>query len=181
VSRARSAARVRVITVNRAWERLDKVDALYAADPEWWDTYYVKVGNAPHVVDEKYTADKDTASKYGLVKMRAKANPGINFDYSSSILTGTNSGQQAINLAVLHGAKQIILLGFDMRAGWHRNWHDAYPLTSMNRAHHYSRWISEMEVAAADLKAHCIDVVNCSNPTALTCFRCDTIEGALAS
>lgn len=173
IQEARYANLCHVIVVNRAWERIPNADVLYAADEEFWDTYWTKIQF--EFRNEKYTASADAARRYNLQKVRAKNHRGIEFDTSTRIVTGLHSGQQAMNLAYHFGAAQIILVGYDMCGPGYpyvgRNWHDPYPTAHMNRLHNYSQWRDDMADVAEYFHDRAIDVVNCSNVSALTCFR----------
>jgi hypothetical protein len=171
---ARYANLCRIVVVNRAWERIPNADVLYAADPEFWDTYDTK-----RFRGERFTADKDSAKKYGLQRVRAKAHPGIEFDATTGIVNGLHSGQQAMNLAVHLGAAELVLVGYDFGASPTRNWHEPYPTAHMNRVHNYPLWHKDMLIAAEFLRLRAIDVANCSNRSTLTCFRRSNLEREL--
>ena len=92
---------------------------------------------------------------------------------------GGNSGFQALNMAVLFGAKRCILLGYDFQdAGNH--WHGRHPQGfSQTNETSLKTWIGCMNAAAKKLQDIGVDVVNASRETALTCFPRMTIGEAL--
>jgi len=92
------------------------------------------------------------------------------------INSGNNSGYQAINLAYHMGAKNIFLVGFDMKNGG-KHWHGCHP-DDWGNSEDASGWAKNFDKLAEDLDFMGVNVVNCTVDTALTCFKQDTIEGA---
>jgi hypothetical protein len=93
-----------------------------------------------------------------------------------------NSGAQAINLAVLFGARRLVLVGFDMRdaADGTRHWFGKH-VGGMERRGQYSGWVKAFDRIAADLKAWGIEAVNCSPVSALHQFPKTTLEALCPS
>lgn len=93
---------------------------------------------------------------------------------------GSNSGYQAINLAYLWGAGQIVLLGYDMQTtGGKQHWFGDHPAGPMQCQSNYSGFMGNFTKLAEDLAARGVDVVNCTRETALTCFRRDSLDNVL--
>lgn len=110
--------------------------------------------------------------------MVAHNRPGLSTE-PGLIHTGQNSGYQAINLAFLFGARKIVLVGFDMQhTGGRHHWFGNHPL-GMRNACGVDDWKKNFPKLAADLQAQGVDVVNCSEETALTCFRRSSLEQEL--
>ena len=92
------------------------------------------------------------------------------------IHTGGNSGFQAINLAYLMGAKEIILLGYDMKVtNGLRHFHGQHKRGLRNNDA-YCMWINHMKILASDLKEKGVKVINCTRSTALQCFEQRELE-----
>jgi hypothetical protein len=93
---------------------------------------------------------------------------------------GSNSGYQAINLAVHFGVSRILLLGFDMQVApdGRKHWFGNHP-GNMNNNSPYGLFIEKFGTLPPDLKKAGVEVVNCSRVTALECFQRMTIEEAL--
>ncbi len=106
--------------------------------------------------------------------------PGLAYPQRhDAIHTGFNSGYQAIGLAVLFGATQIYLLGFDFsNDGAQVHWHGDHP-TGLGNGGHYPLWIDAMNRLAVDLKWNDIEVINCSRRSALKCFPRRAIEACV--
>ena len=91
----------------------------------------------------------------------------------------TNTGAQAINLAVLLGAKRICLLGFDMKLKEGKaNWHNVYGNSHPRQAQSYPRFLSGFQYVVHDLAIKFPDrlVVNLTTDSGLTVFPWQSIE-----
>lgn len=95
--------------------------------------------------------------------------------------SGGNSGFQALNLAVLWGARRILLIGFDMTdaSGVHwygrNNWHQANNPNESN----FKRWIAAFDAAAPVLAKLGVEIINCAAYSAMNCFPRRSIEDVL--
>lgn len=110
----------RAIVVNDAYRMVKSADVLYAADFAWWTAH----DGARNFLGERWTShsksiavcdDKSlVAGRYDLNFVLAKHGKGFSND-PQCIHYGSpeHSGFQAVNLAVLAGAKRIVLVGFD--------------------------------------------------------------------
>jgi hypothetical protein len=97
------------------------------------------------------------------------------------MVSGGNSGYQAIHIAAHFGAARILLLGFDMReaptaAGGQprRHYFGNHPPTCNSKGR-FHVWIKNIRSLAAYLQAKGVRVVNCTPNSALTLQR-STIE-----
>ena len=93
-------------------------DVLYGCDARWWNAH-----NGTDFQGEKWSShnnkehadDKlEVSEKYDLNLIRGIAGEGFSTK-DDLIYYGDNSGFQAVNLAMVMGATDIILVGFDMR------------------------------------------------------------------
>ena len=119
-----------VIAVNRAFEVLPSAEVVYFSDLRFWQW------NSAELVNHK-------GQKVSLMrKMKHKkvelytATGVTGLDMSPGCLRhGNNSGYAAINLAAHLGAKEIVLLGFDMKfTNSQCHWHDGYPVVNLERS-----------------------------------------------
>jgi hypothetical protein len=110
----------KTIAVNDAYRLAPWADVLYFADYQWWNWHKDREGfrSFPGV---KVTIEQSAGLAPFDETMHALRNlnnvggrDGLSLD-PRGIKTGKNSGYQALNLAVLLGAKRIYLLGFDMK------------------------------------------------------------------
>lgn len=148
-------------------------DVLYAADTDWWELNK----GAPDFAGDKWTVSEEAAKKYGLshivydTELLWSNKPGL-------IATGGNSGFQAVNLAVLQGAKRVILLGFDM--GYDRRKQDKHwwekQIDRKSRPSNYEMWIAHFNKASKIIP---VPVFNASRLSALECFPRVTVHDVL--
>jgi hypothetical protein len=175
-----------VIAINDAYRLAPWADVLYAADANWWKLHH----GVPSFAGDKYmTASPTEDGKRIVIPGVKRLHPGGYKGLSHKadrlnlgLAGGCNSGYQAINLAVLFGAKRILLLGYDMQRDAKR------------RAHFFGKHggdlcnASPYELMAKSfldlidpLKKLGVEVINCTRETALTCFERQPLEMALRS
>jgi hypothetical protein len=173
VQEAHSAQAARVIAVNNCYQIAPWADLLYACDGAWWRKYK----DARAFQGLKVTQDPSVA---GILRVPSEDEDGLSLD-PLRIHQGANGGYQAINLAVLLGVREIILLGFDMRAsGTRRHWHPDHPLGMNNpNATNFAGWLARFDSVPPDLERAGVRVINCSPGSALTAFPAATLEDAL--
>lgn len=165
-SRGRS---VHVIAVNDSWRLCPDADVAYACDGAWWKA---RQGLASFQ-GLRLTHDAGACALFpglrqvGIARGRDEilaSEPGVLGD-------GGNSGFQAINLAVQCGARQLILVGFDMRLDRGIHWHGKHGrgLNNPNGAN-VARWRCIIDGCAPQLAAMGVSVVNCSAVSMLEAF-----------
>lgn len=168
--------KAKVYVVNNCYKLAPWADVLYACDGRWWDYHYEDVKQV--FKGELWTIDFPIAAKYKLNSIGVdNYKPWSNSP--DSIVTGNNSGFQALNLAYAHGAKKIILLGYDMkpRADGIRHWHGNHPreLLQTNPIE-YTKWVKNFQKAS---KLIDIPVINCTRDSALECFPKSDLRSVL--
>ena len=173
----------KVVVVNDAYRLIPNAQVLYACDSMWWEVHK----GCPDFQGEKWSShgltgrhnDKsDVAEKFGLNLVEGKEADGFSLD-PLIIHYGSNSGFQAINLAILFGAKRIVLVGFDMRVTDKRHFFGDHPTPLRNTAN-YSNFISAFDRAAKKLPKD-IQILNATPDSALNCFEKVSLEYALSS
>jgi hypothetical protein len=179
------SAECRIIAVNNAWhlasgaDGTGGADVLYACDGKWWDHHDgVKAFDG-----EKWTQDRQASLIHGLHHVPSVDEPGISLN-PPVIHRGANGGYQAINLAVLFGAKRLILLGYDMGISddGRRHWFGDHP-TGLNNPQDrdFARWRANFETMLPDLDRAGVQVINASRQTRLECFDRVPLERALVT
>lgn len=188
VKDAHQNKKVRCIAVNDTYILAPWADVSYAADLRWhrWHTEGIEIpalelsaeqvcslwssfkgqkcsieNNAGCVPDEKVHILKNANGNiHGF---------GLSLD-PRSLVTGRNSGFQALNLAVLSGAKKIILLGFDGKVGddGKTHWFGNHPERTSEAAFAYYR--QAMSYAEEDLEKASVCVFNCSLKSSINSF-----------
>jgi len=149
-------------------------DVLYAADRKWWEAHKA------HAL--KFAGYKITIRDFHFEQVRSlQVSPQQVFDpRPTHLVTGGNSGYQALHLATHFGAKRIVLLGFDMQLGpkKERHWFGNHP-GNLNVAGNFPTWLRSFNRLAPELQKMGIDVINCTTSTALKCFKRAPLEETL--
>lgn len=173
----------RVVAVNDAYRILPWAEVLYACDASWWDHHAGCRGFA----GERWTShslspknDKTmVADRLGLRVIEGRGNAGFSRD-PRHINYASNSGFQAVNLALLWGADTVVLVGFDMRPvdgkthffGRHKP-----PLLDTSL---WTTWIGNFNKAAEMLWHPRPTIINATPGSALKCFPMMPLAEALA-
>lgn len=169
-----------VVAVNDAWRLFPWARVLYACDEAWWDIHE----GCPEFKGEKWSShggEKHNnklacAERHGLQLVQGFDGEFFALD-GTHIRYGGNSGFQAINLALLMGANQVVLLGFDMRVNGKRHFFGDHPAGLSNSAT-YTNWVPNFENAAKWLPIG-IEIVNATPSSAITCFRMAALDDVL--
>lgn len=176
--RAHATGTHAVLAVSDAWRLMPWADALYSCDRVWWDfnttDFKGDKWSSHHLPDN----DKQVAARrHGLDLVRGRAGQGFSTE-PTHIHYGSNSGFQAVNLALLLGARRIVLVGFDMRLVDGRSHFFGDHPAGLRKTANYQNFIRAFEVAAASLPAG-VEILNATRGSALTCFPSVDLERAL--
>ena len=177
------AADLPTIVINNSYQLAPWADILYFCDDRWWGWHE----NEPAL---KAFCARDDAAIVTLDNLKlVEANPyiisfkntgrlGLERE-SGGLRNGSNSGYQAINLAIHLGAKRILLLGYDMGVvGGKDHWHAGHPVSTP--ASLYTQLlIPAYATLAPELKREGIVVQNCCMTSALTVFPLVPLNEAL--
>lgn len=151
---------------------------LYFADKKWWDWHKERAEF------KSFAGEKATVFVTGHLvddpevhMLRIEQTSGVSFT-KDAICTGSNSGQQALNVAVLYGGNPIILVGYDAKDGANKRAHFFGDHPDRTRAP-YANQIYEMRSAAKILEEKNIRVINATRDTAIPFFPKMDIEEAL--
>jgi len=160
----------RFIAINNSWQLAPWSDVLYGADEAWWSAH----GGVHGFQGLKVSGDPRSYRYHEDVKqvfIRQTRNDML-FETRGCIGNGGGSGFQAVNLAAQLGATKIILVGFDMHAENGVHWHGLHKDGLQNPSmDNMQRWRDLMDAAAPSLKERGIEVVNCSQWSALRAYR----------
>lgn len=189
VSAAHLAGAVNCIAVNDAYLWAPWADVNYFADSQFWEWQSAGIekpliGLTADQVRERFVAfpgQKCSIQNSGAnIKddavhiLRNKSFPaqhgvGLSAD-PGALISGRNSGWQAINLAILAGAKTIVLLGFDGRPGsdGKQHWFGDHPRPTP--AAFYEAMRKAFSAGEAAIKDVGVRVVNCSPGSAIDSF-----------
>lgn len=170
-----------VIAVNDAHQIFPNAEILYACDASWWE---VNKDVLKEFSGERWTThslspknDKRNLSNLELFNIiEGKAGPGFSKN-PSFVHYGNNSGFQAVNLAILFGAKEIILVGFDMRVVNNNSHFFGNHKTPLRDTHSFLVWINEFTNASKNLGD--VSIINATPGSAMRCFPMMPLEEAL--
>lgn len=142
-------------------------DAMFAMDWKWWREYGAAIPPGP----EMWTASGHAAKVMSLNFMATETGGGVS-RRPGVIRDGGNSGFCAVGLALLFGARRVVLVGYDMqptagRLHWHAD-HDEKLLGNPDIAK-FRTWRKRFDEMASELPAG-VEIVNATRDTALTCF-----------
>ena len=157
-------------------------DVLYFCDDRWWEWHHGKFDKWPGLIVRLHAAKHDFQDPRIKVLRRigkeGMAPPAIR----DGICHGQDSGYQAINVAVLLGARRIVLLGYDMDAPLVNgkpklHWWGDHPGGTSPSV--FQSMLKSYPSLAAELKTRGIEVVNCNPASKLAVFPKMPIEQAL--
>lgn len=168
---------VRCIVINDQFRLAPWADVLYAADWQWW----MHAKNADH---RNFAGTKVTVSFWPMLGPDIMfLNPGQEYglsDRDDTLNTCRNSGFQAMNLAVLRGAKELILCGYDYRKVDNKSHNFGDHPEGLANVSDFKCWVRLVTKSAPDFTARGVKVVNCSRKSALKCFPYEPVENVLA-
>lgn len=169
-----------VVVVNNAYQMAPWADVLYAADHKWWrwaNTDPVRHPTFHQFTGLKFATGNKTNEWPNVTKLQTTRENGLELQ-RTGLAKGAHSGYQAINLAVHLGAKTIILLGYDMKAGPRGKKH-CHPDHPDNSVVNFQAWLPQYRTLVEPLKAQGVRVINCTRSTAIHCFEKMRLEEAL--
>lgn len=187
------AAGIKSIAVNDAYLVAPWADVLYAADDRWW-TWQTEgrpkswpwvtfskeqVRQALHSFKgQTVTIEHPTVSRIPQFVLKNHGQDGLS-NKPDGVMTGQNSGYQAINIAALSLPKRILLLGMDMRyINGKSHAHNGHEIK--HDESQYKRYAAHFRTLENPLRERGIDVVNCAPGSLIKNFRFSTVEKELA-
>jgi hypothetical protein len=178
------ADQVRVIAVNDAYRIAPFADVCYFADSEWWTWHKDRPefrafagdkcsskGSGANITDPAVHLLRDASAP--------RRGYGLSLD-PEKLVTGSNSGFQALNLAVLAGAATVILLGYDARepaAGQDSHWFGHHPRREPLAM--FAAYRKAFAEGAAKIAAAGVRVINATPASAIEAFERADIDEAL--
>lgn len=161
-----------VLAVNSSWRLAPWADALYACDPEWWES-----GEADGFAGMRISR-RDAGGEYKIDLSRTSR--GLVLDPPGTVTKVPGSGIQAANLAVQFGATRIGLIGFDASVAVETHWHGKHRAGLKNpSAGLAASWRESLDAMAAVFAEAGVEVVNISATSALTAYPRATLAGFL--
>jgi hypothetical protein len=185
---ARIVDHFRLIVVNDVYKMLPYAEILYAADNSWWRVHK----DCPGFFGEKWACHNDDktpgeandkrglAEEYGINLIEGADGRRFSSD-PSRVVFGSNSGFQALNIALLKGCKRIILAGFDMRhVDGKSHFFGDHPEELATVPDNAYRNFANRFADAAEYLPKDVQIINATPGSALTCFPMMELEKAIA-
>lgn len=151
-------------------------DVVYFADHRWWEWHRSNpefTGHAGQRCTIFHTGSLVEDPAIHIVRNGGDA--GLSTD-PGTLNTGLNSGYQALNMALLAGAAQVVLLGYDMKFdGARDHWHAGHPVKVGETLYRvaYAKYFNQI---ARQIP---VPVLNASPDSALECFPRVALESVL--
>lgn len=182
----------RVIAVNDAYRVMPWADAMYACDNHWWLkverdfskfqgelwTSHEEI-NHPHEVHANDA--REVIAKFPQVRLVA-GRDGSEFSFNPEFIRyGHTSGFQAMNLSLLKGCREIVLVGFDARhVDGKAHFFGDHP-TELHTTSDlgYRAHVRHFEHAAKRLPPD-VSIINATPGSAIKCFPMMSLEDAIA-
>jgi len=171
-------AKVPTIAINNVMFSATWATVGYACDDVWWRVYHQSIQRMFRGI--LCTRSENTAARYGLEYVKSRAGSGL--PENGVIYHGLDGGFQAIQLALLHGAQRVVLLGYDQKNGSDGKTHyhgdhqlplfNAHPRRYLERERAYT---TLARVMASDPRK----IINCTRDTAMRMFPREKLEEVL--
>jgi len=151
--------KAKVIAINNANTLAPWAEVLYACDYKWWHWHK----GVPSFTGMKFSVDERSRAFHDVQVLRKSGADGLELD-PGALKTGSNSGFQAINLAVHFGAKRVVLLGYDMQGDHFFGKHPDGTVPP------FQICLEKFRTLVEPLRRLGVEVINCSRKTKLDCF-----------
>ena len=156
-----------VIGVNNAGFLDDRIDVLFFGDAKWFNWNEERLNNHNSII----VTNNPRYEEHRRIKYLVRRN-GIDarFKHADVLPWAGSSGGSAILLAILFGAKRIVLVGYDMRrVNDQKNFHREHQ--EGNPSHDpYRRFISRLNGIKRTAQRYDIIIVNATPNSALPYF-----------
>lgn len=186
--------RAKVIVVNDNYLIAPWADLLYFADLKWYDWHLqglpkswpwasfsaeqVRASFAGFAGAKVSIGDISSKMSNSVFVLKNYGVEGLSED-PSGLRTGMNSGYQAVNIAVLAGAKRVLLLGYDMKFSGNRSHsHNGHPVQMPAEA--YLKYGLRFSSMLPQLNKLGVEVINCSPDSSIGCFKREDVGKALS-
>lgn len=149
------------IAINDTYRLAPFADMLYGADSEWWEHRR----GVPEFSGIKVCCQ---FTVLGVLVLKHTGTSGFD-DNPAHVRTGSNSGYQAVHIAVHAGASRVLLFGFDMQGS---HWHGPHLAPLRNTSPDtFEKFREHFTTLAPVLKSRGVEVLNCTPDSRLACFE----------
>jgi len=153
-------------------------DVVYGCDDPWW----IARNGLKEFSGLKISYGPVATTRYPDIKRVTISTPDDLMVAQPMVIgNGGNSGFQALNLVVQFGAKNIILLGFDMNETGGLHWYGRNKYQGMNNPmeSNFKRWMKGFEAIKDRAKQMNLDIVNVSPTSSCNAFRKASLDDTL--
>lgn len=172
--------KAKFLAIKDGWRLCPWADALYGCDHHWWEAHKgVPAYKGIRIAYDKLTVHRWPEFEFLKVEIASAHDHRMLFGEIGKVGWGGNSGFHAINLAAQLGAARIVLVGFDMRVDRGKHFFGKHKYTGDRPNEKTVKgWREILDAQAPALAARGIEVINCSEVSALTAFPKQSFEAS---
>lgn len=170
-----------LIGVNMAYKLGNWLDVIFFGDKNFWGKNAKQLVMYPGLVLTCADLGQYKPRKIKHVKKNSNHFYGISTN-PAMVSWNSNSGAAAINVAFHLGAKQIILLGFDMDSSpkQEHHWHKLYGERTMEvQKKAYKVHLRSFDAVSQDAKALGLEILNASPTSVISQFKKVKLEDVI--
>lgn len=165
----------KTIAINKAFLHHQTADVMYWTDTRFYTWHKHEIDSFKGL---KYTIRKGLYED-DIMLLKRGAKHGLS-KANDTLAHGNNSGYAAINLAYHLGAKNIVLLGYDMgNVGKESHFHDGYPTKATSNEVYTNQFLPGFNSLKVGLDKTKVNVFNACPTSRLTVFPIISIDKAL--
>ena len=172
-----------MLGINRVADFASRVDASFSLDRVFLNRHAHRLAHWILRGDEVFAGvgpewPRTEALVSGVTYLERRSGSGLT-TRPWEVRNGLSSGYGALNVAVLKGAREIFLLGFDMvppaRKTDMTRWHDGYSWDTGSTRIYWGRWAARFNSIPAELPRG-VSVVNVNPKSAIRAFPFATYD-----
>jgi len=170
-----------VLGVNVSFMLGDWVDVLFFGDKGFYKRYSKELAAFDGLKTTYAPRSVVRDENIKIIQRNPYKKEGLTLDIPNTVCWNYNSGAAAINLAVLLGAKRILLLGFDMKLDESNNqhFHKEYQTDLQKTKELFALHLKPFPQIQKDAEKAGIEIINCNPNSAIECFRKANIRDVL--
>lgn len=164
------------IVIGDAYRLYPDAHLMYHSDKRWWDHY----DGVPQFTGGQRVSMEDAERKSIKQVLKSDQREGVDMT-PSTVVGGSSSGYQSIGIALHHGAKEIVLVGYNYkRSNGVYNVIGKHPKgIAMTSETQFETMLLRMGSLIKPLEAMGVSVYNCTIDTGLTCFPVRSLKDVI--
>lgn len=170
-----------VLAINDCYKLAPWADAMYACDNAWWEIHGNYFKGQKWACHQEMDGNNKLALAERLDLNLVRSQDGDTFSVDPGVIHhGSNSGFQAVNLAIHFGCKYIVLVGFDMRCiDGKAHFFGAHPAPLGNGDDNSYRKFANAFTSAAQSLPKDVTIINATPNSAMKCFAMMPLSKAI--